>query len=140
MTGLYLTAYERVGKIRHEDYIEAFIDEELEVTEDMIGAYNEYLSENGFETYYDDMEMMLEGFTALEIARMTFYGDFNFSYEYHKFNGYGNLDSFEAWDIVKEMKNDAAFLRWYVEENDLIDWETAEEEIEEADRLLAAGY
>ena len=139
---LLLTQYETAGTIGRNEFLQYFIDEELEINENMISDYNEYLSENGYETYWDDLETMLSGMEPLEIARATFYGNFKFAAAYHQFNGYANIDSFEAWEIEKEMKSDKDFLEWYIEENCLIDWDSDELEkaVAEANKLLTLGY
>lgn len=137
---LLLTAYEKYGTVGMDDFIECFIDEDVEVDESLIGAYNEYLSNNGYEEYWDDLDEMLEGMTPTEVARATFYGNFRYCAEYHQFNGYANIDSFDAYEVVKEMENDSNFLRWYVEENDLIDEDEAQEIINEANALIRKGY
>jgi hypothetical protein len=49
--------------------------------------------EEFFNTFYDGKPM--------EVARATFYGDYNFSHEFVVFNGYGNLDSFNHMDVSK---------------------------------------
>lgn len=143
-TALLLTQYERYGTIGKEEYIENFINEELFVDASMIYDYNVYLGNNGYEEYWDwdCLNEMLCNVEPIEIARMTFYGDFNFAADYHKFNGYGNIDSFSEWQVIQEMKEDRDFLEWYVEENDLINFESDEylEAIQEANNLLAMGY
>lgn len=42
--GLMLTQYEKYGTVGTDEYLQYFIDEELELDESDIGAYNEYLS------------------------------------------------------------------------------------------------
>ena len=142
MTATLLTAYEKFGTVSMNEFIEMYIDEELEVTEDMIGDYNEYLAENGHETFFssDEFDEVLNGCTPTQIARMTFYGDFRYADDYFRFNDYGNLDSFEGYQIVKEMEEDKDFLEWYIEEYQLIDNETAEKIINECNALIAKGY
>lgn len=139
---LLLTQYEKFGTVGTDEYIENYINEELEVTADMIGAYNEYLIENGFEPYFDDLDKMLCGMTPTEAARCTFYGNFRFAADFHQFNGYGNVDSFDDHQVIKEMKQDHVFLKWYIEENNLIDLEDEKVilVIAEANKLIAMGY
>lgn len=139
---LLLTQFEEYGAIGKNEFIKYFIAEELELDESNISDYNDYLSENGYETYFEDLDDVLTGQAPSEIARMCFYGNFNFSYDFHQLNGYGNIDSFEAWQIVKEMKEDRAFLEWYIETYDLIDWDSEEVEqaIIEANKLILLGY
>lgn len=139
--GFMATQYERFGSITENEIIEAFIDEELEVTIDMLSDYNEYLSEQGFETYFEmsELDEILSGFSPLEIIQKTYFGNFNYSDDYCKFNSYENIDSFLDWQIVQEIKKDRDFLRWYVEENELIDAEDMDASIEYGNKCLKIG-
>lgn len=51
--------------------------------------------------FYNDEEFFNMFFESkpMEVARATFYGDYNFSHDYVKFNGYGNLESMRSIDI-----------------------------------------
>lgn len=70
----------------------------LEMDSDQILELNNLFCENA--NYPDDYiyindEDFFEtwGASGYEVARSTFYGDYNFSHDYVKFNGYGNLES-----------------------------------------------
>lgn len=140
--GYMATQYERFGSITESEVIDAFIDEALDITIDMLSDYNEYLSENGFETYFDmeELDEMLSGLSPLEIIQKTYFGNFNYSDEYCQFNGYENIDSFSEYQVVEEMKKDRDFLRWYVEENELISDEEMEEAIKCGGKFLVMGF
>lgn len=140
--GYMATQYERFGNITESEVIDAFIDEALDITIDMLSDYNEYLSENGFETYFDmsELDEMLSGLSPLEIIQKTYFGNFNYSDEYCQFNGYENIDSFSEYQVVEEMKKDRDFLRWYVEENELISDEEMEEAIKCGGKFLVMGF
>lgn len=138
--GFMATQYEKFGEITEDEIIEAFIDEELEIDIDMLLDYNEYLSRDGYETYFTDLDEALAGYTPLEIIQKTYFGNFNYSADYFKFNGYANIDSFTESQIVEEMKSDREFLRWYVEENCLLDEDEIQEAIEHGNTFLAQGY
>ena len=142
MNALLITQYETVGTVGKEEYLENFIHEELEISIDMLSDYNEYLLENNdADNYiYDDLEEMLQGMNAMEVIRCTYFGNFNFNDNYYMFNGYGNVDSMTDTEVERLMQNDTDFLKWYIEKNDLIDWDEAEQDIEEANELIAAGY
>lgn len=142
MNALLITQYERFGTVGKEEYLENFINEELEVSIDMLGDYNEYLLENNYaDNYiYDDLEEMLQGMSTMEVVRCTYFGKFNYCDDYYMFNGYGNVDSMTDTEVERLMQNDTAFLKWYIEKYDLIDWDEAEQDIEEANELIAAGY
>ena len=139
---LLLTQYEIYGSIGEEEYIQYFIDEELNLDESDIGSYNEYLSENKHEIYYSDFDDMLYGYSPQEAVRMTYFGKFKYCHDYFQFNGYNNIDSFTTYEVVREMKNDKKFLKWYIEENELIDFENEEviSAIRESNELIKKGY
>ena len=47
----------------------------------------------------DEMEEILEGVDKWELVRMIRFGDFDFMKDFWGFNGYGNLDSYNAWEL-----------------------------------------
>ena len=47
----------------------------------------------------DEMEEILDGVDKWELVRMIRFGDFDFMKEFWGFNGYGNLDSYNAWEL-----------------------------------------
>ena len=47
----------------------------------------------------DDMEEILDGVDKWELVRMIRFGDFDFMKEFWSFNGYGNLVSYNAWEL-----------------------------------------
>lgn len=137
--GFMSTQYEKFREITEAEIIEAYIDEELEVSIDLLADYNEYLSENGYETYFTDLDEVLAGCTPLEIIQKTYFGNFNYSDDYFKFNGYANIDSFTESQIVDGMKSDREFLRWYVEENCFLDDDEMQAAIEYGNEFLSQG-
>ena len=77
-----------------------FKDKVKEIIEDMdrgdlVSLYNDYASENNYEEIYDmnEFDDILADDVPSEVARKCFYGDFNPSHDYFKFNGYANLES-----------------------------------------------
>ena len=138
---ILLTAYEKYGKVGEYEYLKMFMDEEIFPSVDMISDYNEYLINKGYEPFEDDLEMMLQGLDVIEIVRCTQYGHhFNMMDDYFQFNGYGNIESFDEWKVLDEMQQDTDFLAWYIDENNLIDWDEAEEVINEANELIRKGF
>ena len=139
---LLLTQYERFGSVGMDEFKQLYKDEYLDMSTYYIGDYNEYLSEEGYEIYWNDLEEMLQGFNPLEVARMTFYGDFSFAADYHKFNGYANIDSFEEYQVLNKMTSDDGFKDWLIDRDgfDGFDDEEIEEIIEEANKLIKEGY
>ena len=47
----------------------------------------------------NDLEEILEGVDKWELVRMIRFGDFDFMKEFWSFNGYGNLDSYDASEL-----------------------------------------
>lgn len=47
----------------------------------------------------DDMEEILDGVEKWELVRMVQFGDFDFMKEFWGFNGYGNLVSYNEWEL-----------------------------------------
>lgn len=47
----------------------------------------------------DDMEEVLGGVDKWELVRMIRFGDFDFMKDFWGFNGYGNLVSYNAWEL-----------------------------------------
>lgn len=141
-TAILLTQYEKYGTVGRDEFLENFIHEDLDVDISMLSDFNEWLLNNhyGDDYIYDDLEEMLEGFNTMDVVRATYFGHFNFNDDYYRFNGYGNVDSLTDTEIVREMSDNRDFLEWYIEENDLIDWDEADEIIEEANKLIKKGY
>lgn len=143
MNALLITQYERFGTVDRDEYIENFIHEELEIScDEMLSAYNEWLlNEHRADDYiYSDLEEMLQGYGTMDIVRMVAFGKYNALDDYYRFDGYGNLESLTDTEIEQEMQDNTTFLEWYIEENDLIDWDDAEKDITDANELIAMGY
>ena len=47
----------------------------------------------------DEMEEILDGVDKWELVRMIRFGDFDFDKDFWGFNGYGNLVSYNAWEL-----------------------------------------
>lgn len=143
MNALMITQYERFGTVGHDEYIENFIHEELTIDcDDMLSDYNEFLlnNHNADDYIYTDLEEMLQGYSAMEIVRMVSCGDFHYCDDYYRFDGYGNIETLTDTEIESEMRNNMDFLKWYIEEHDLIDWDEAESDRDEANELIKQGY
>ena len=67
-----------------------------------INSYDGSLQHLDF-LYMEDLDMYLDGLTPTDIANKIFFGDFNPNHEYFKFNGYENLESFDEWELNKEL-------------------------------------
>ena len=67
-----------------------------------INSYDSSLQHLEF-LYMEDLDMYLDGLTPTDIANRIFFGDFNPNHEYFRFNGYENLESFDEWELNKEL-------------------------------------
>lgn len=47
----------------------------------------------------DELEEVLDGVDKWELIRMVKFGDFECTHDFWKVNGYGNLDSYNAWEL-----------------------------------------
>ena len=58
-------------------------------------------------TYYpmESFDEVMSNGTPSEIARMIWYGKFNPNDEYFRFDAYGNLESFDWYDVVAEAED-----------------------------------
>ena len=70
---------------------------------DLIMLHNDYCQQCN---YYDDEIFTIDMFDDIfndvdpfDVALKIYYGDFNPSYEYFKFNGYGNIQSICKWEL-----------------------------------------
>lgn len=52
-------------------------------------------------------EVFFEGKSPMEVARAICYGDYKYSDDYVKFNGYGNLVSYNQWELEMEFVDNA---------------------------------
>ena len=74
----------------------------------LIDIHNQYCQNHNYsdsEIYGNDEDFFSTFFpNSYEVARATFYGDYNFSHDYVRFNWYGNLeslDSFSTSDLIE---------------------------------------
>jgi hypothetical protein len=83
-----------------------------------IGLWNEYCSENCsddeiFNWDDDFFDMFFEG-KPQEAARAASFGQLNWSDEYIKFNGYGNLESMSEYEAVNSI-DETVLIEWLLE-------------------------
>ena len=80
-------------------------EEELRSIVQEINSYNGSLEDLNF---YENDEDFFNTFFAdnpMEVARATFYGNYKYCDQYVRFNGYGNLESFDEYEAMKEIKS-----------------------------------
>ncbi len=136
-----MTAYEKWGTIDAKQYaIDEIVTPYLDGLDDsdLIGAYNEFADENGSEPYYSNDEELFFGMDPMEAVRCTYYGNYNFMDEYAKFNGYGNVDTYSAYQVRESIMKEDEFLSW-VYDNYYED-DKKEEREAEALNLVKMGY
>ena len=60
----------------------------------------------------DETEEILDGVDKWELVRMIRFGDFDFMKEFWGFNGYGNLVSYNAWELPIYAEDIADYVLW----------------------------
>lgn len=107
----FITDYESCFKINEYDNIDELI-QKAGLLEEFTDELNmlEYILDNYSEREYhnllvfDDLDEMLQGYEPTEVARMIFFGNIqNFSDDYFRFNGYGNIESLNQYQYEREL-------------------------------------
>ena len=97
-------------------YIE--IDWENKSDDEKISLWNEYCAEQGYEEIFnfDDefFEMFFDGKNPMDMFRLGCFSVVNWSDNYIKFNGYGNLESMNDYEAVNSI-DEAALIEWLIE-------------------------
>lgn len=77
-------------------------------TVDKVQAINEHLENQG---YYDDLIYSFDEDTVNEMfsnpweaLRSSHFGDINFTHDYFRFNGYGNIETLSDYEIDEEFE------------------------------------
>ena len=60
----------------------------------------------------DEIEEILDGVDKWELVRMVQFGDFDCTEEFWGFNGYGNLISYNAWELPVYAEDIAGYVLW----------------------------
>lgn len=118
-----------------DDLLENYIqDDNTDILLDILNGYNE---ENSYETIYtnddDNIDMLFEGMKPSEIVDRFFFGSYEKSDAYIRFNGYANIESLHYCHIVDEIKCEKENIIDYLEKNiyefrNRLDIEESEEE------------
>ena len=84
--------------------IKRYLLNNMETTRDVVNELNWYNNCLDFLDFYymEDLDEHLHGFEPSVILNKMFYGDFNPNDDYFKFNAYGNLESLNEWELIKE--------------------------------------
>jgi len=91
---------------------------------DIINLHNEYCDDNNSMDNYiyindDGFFQDFYGDNVIEAVRAVSYGDYNYSHEYLRYNGYGNIVSFDGYMYAEAVDVDA--LADWVLDNDLFE-------------------
>lgn len=135
MTGRELYEYfER--EVDRDDYIDYLIEEEsIDIDESAIEVYAEYLKQNNKGQIYEDIDELLEGYTPKEVLDSIDFGNFDMSDGYFRMNMYDCVESISESDLLWEMEDDEDFLRWYIDECEVIDEAEMEAILDEANKI-----
>lgn len=80
----------------------------------------------------DDMEAVLDGVDKWELVRMIRFGDFDFMKDFWSLNGYGNLVSYNAWELPIYAEDIADYI---LSEKDSLDNDEIQEILDEEEEL-----
>ena len=87
-----------------KDYLLNHVDE----IGDIVIEINSIDNSLNYLEYFDNDEEFFNTFfynNPAEAVRSAYYGDYNYCDKYVRFNGYGNLESFNDYDLEKEYKD-----------------------------------
>jgi hypothetical protein len=111
---------------------------------DKIWLWNNYCDETNSIDYnvysMDDLDEILADMKPWDAIRAAFYGDFNPNHNYWRFNGYGNLESFDYADDYVDVDE---MVDYIIEDNDLDDDRIRallDEATEEVDESLGEDF
>jgi hypothetical protein len=116
------------------EYLEGLSDSELLA---IYGEYCQSINDSDNEIFYNDEEFFTTYFSnVMDAVRAISYGEYAYSHEYVKFNGYANLESFDNLsanidlsDIANDiLENPENYYGIELEEEEEIEEETEEEE------------
>ena len=86
-----------------KDYLLNHVNE-IDNMRSMISEINSIDGSLNYLEYWDNNEEFFDTFfhnDTMEAVRSSYYGDYNYCDDYVRFNGYGNLESANEYDLVK---------------------------------------
>ena len=89
-----------------KDYLLNHVNE-IDNMRSMISEINSIDGSLEYLEYWDNDEEFFDTFfhnDPMEAVRSSYYGDYNYCDDYVRFNGYGNLESFNDYDLEREYK------------------------------------
>ena len=119
--GFMATQYEQYGSINFKQYLKEVSFENMN-DDDILRKYQEYLREcdrvdDEFYTL-DDLDWLLEGMYPCDILRLGYFSENIYSSDYIRYNGYGNLEGVNEYELINEAKDDSDFMDWLTENSD----------------------
>ena len=94
--------------MKNYEEIKDYLLEHIDEIGDIIIEINSIDGSLDFLEYWENNEEFFNTFFAnnpTEAVRSAYYGDYNYCDEFVKFNGYGNLESFNDYDLEKKYKD-----------------------------------
>lgn len=88
--------------------LKKYLLENLETLREIVSAINCYDNSLDYLDYYLNDEDFFNVYfdnNVIEAVRSVCYGDYNFSDDYVKFNGYGNLETCNEFDFEEKLKD-----------------------------------
>ena len=140
-----LTAYERYGSVGIDDLVNMQSDELTFDDEREISDYNSWLIDNypDDELFtFDNIDELLADESPLKLLRLGAFSHIDWTDDYLRFNGYGNLKSLSAYEILREMEENRDYCKWYVTEGpgaDQYDDDDINAIIEAANSMIEQG-
>lgn len=86
------------------EYLLENVDELRQIANE-IHSYSGDLEHLQFWENDEEFFEMFFGHNPMEAVRASFYGDYRYADQYVRFDGYGNLESLEEYQIEDELKN-----------------------------------
>lgn len=95
-----------------------YLKENTDVIRDLVSECNGWNGSLEDYCYYENDEEFFQMFFEERIdeaVRATYYGDYRYTDEYVRFNGYGNLDSVNEYQLEDELQDgvEEIFDTWY---------------------------
>lgn len=87
-----------------EEYLLENIDELRQIANEICSCSGDLEHLQFFENDEEFFETFFNG-NPMEAVRASFYGDYNYTEPFVRFDGYGNLESLEEYQIEEELKN-----------------------------------
>ena len=93
--------------MKNYEEIKNYLLNHVDEIRDIVIEINSIDNSLNYLEYYENDEEFFNTFfynNPTEAVRSAYYGDYNYCDNYVRFNGYGNLESFNDYDLEKEYK------------------------------------